>query len=113
MANPATRGRTIGDYDRTFGKALDEIEGKQVYIHDWTTGARSLTRDGETQDRQFTTLEVSDEADGPVRTYHTWSESIANKLAAMDKAEVLADGPVLGTFKQEQTGAGRTVWTVE
>ena len=111
MANPGTRQRTIGDYDRTFGKALDEIENKQVWIHDWSTGARPLTRDGVTEDRQFTTLEISDEADGPTRTYHTWSESIANKLAAINKEEM--ELPVPGTFKQEQTGAGRTVWTVE
>lgn len=113
MANPATRQRSIGDYDRTFGKALDEIEGVQVWIHNWETGARPLTRDGATEDRQFTTIEVSDEPDGPTRTYHTWSESIANKLSAMDKKEVLADGAVPGTFKREATGAGFSVWTVE
>lgn len=111
MANPATRARSIGDYDRTFGKALDEIEGRQVYIHDWSIGARTLTRDGETSDRAFTTIEVSDEPDGPTRTYHTWSESIAAKLSAIPKDEI--EFPVPGTFKQETTGAGRSVWTVE
>lgn len=113
MANPATRARSIGDYDKTFGKSLDEIENTPVFIHDWSIGVRSLTRDGETGDRPFTTVEVSDEADGPTRTYHTWSESIAAKLSAIDKAEALSDGPIPGTFKQETTGAGRTVWTVE
>lgn len=111
MANPATRARSIGDYDKTFGKALDEIEDTPVYIHDWSIGTRSLTRDGESSERPFTTIEVSDEPDGPTRTYHTWSESIATKLASIPKEEV--DFPVPGTFKQETTGAGRTVWTVE
>lgn len=113
MANPATRQRRLGDYDRTFGQALDEIEGKEVYVHDWSIGERNLTRDGESADRPFTTVDVSDEPDGPTRVYHTWSESIAAKLSAMDKAEVLAGGPILATFKQETTGSGRTVWTVD
>lgn len=113
MANPQTRARSIGDYDKTFGKALDELEELPVWIHDWSIGARSLTRDGETADRPFTTLEISDTEDGPARTYHTWSESIATKLSSIDKKEALSGGPIQGTFKQETTGAGRTVWTVE
>jgi len=113
MANPATRQRSIGDYDRTFGKALDEIEGQQVFIHDWSIGERSLSREGVTEDRPFTTVEVSDDGTGPTRIYHTWSESISVKLSAMDKKEVLADGPVPGTFKKEGTGSGFNVWTVE
>lgn len=101
--------RRVGDYDKTFGESLDKIEDMDVFIHDYSVGPRSLTRDGATQERPFTTLEVSETPDGPVRTYHTWSESIAEKITAIPKDEL----PVMAKFVQVTTGAGRTVWDVK
>lgn len=109
MANPSTSYRRVGDYDKTFGEALDKIEDMDVFLHDYSVGLRNLTRDGVTQERPFTTLEVSETPDGPVRTYHTWSESIAEKITAIPKDEL----PVMAKFVQVTTGAGRTVWDVK
>lgn len=108
MANP-TAYRRVGDYDKTFGDSLDEIEDKDVFLHDYNVGMRSLTREGSTQERPFTIMEISLEVDGPTRTYHTWSESIAEKIAAIPQEEL----PVLAKFVQVTTGAGRTVWDVK
>jgi hypothetical protein len=100
--------KRIGDFDKTFGPPLDDIEGTEVFIHDYSVGSRSLTRDGETADRPFTTIEVSATADGPVKTYHCWSESVAEKLGAIPKEEL----PLLAVFEKVTTGSGRTVWDV-
>ncbi len=109
MANPAARAyKRVGDYDRTFGESLDAIEGQEVFIHDFSVGMREMTREGETGDRPFTTVEVSTEPEGPTKVYHTWSESIAEKMGGIPKDDL----PVVAVFKRVTTGRGREVWDV-
>lgn len=103
-----TAHRRVGDYDKTFGKSLDEIEGKDVFIHAYSISSRPLFRDGVSVDRPFTTVEVSETEDGPVQTYHTWSESVADKMGSIP----VSDLPLLAAFKSVTTGSGRTVWDV-
>lgn len=109
MADKTARQfRRVGEYDKTFGMSLDAIEGKDVYIHGYSITERTLTRDGQTADRPFTTIEVSETPDGPVQTFHTWSESVADKMGNIP----IDDLPMIATFKQVVTGSGRTVWDV-
>lgn len=103
-----TAFRRVGDFDKTFGQSLDPIEGKDVFIHSFKTTQRPLSRDGVSADRPFTTVEISEEADGPVKTYHTWSESVAEKLAVIPEEAF----PLMAAFNQITTGSGRQVWDV-
>jgi len=107
MATPTAR-RRIGDNDKEFVKSLDLIDGKDVWVHSFSTTARPLTTDGERTERPFTVLEISETEDGPVQTFHTWSESVAEKLAAIPKDDL----PMPGMFKKIRTGGGFEVWDV-
>lgn len=110
MAQPrAAQYKRVGDYDKTFGEKLDEIEGKDVILHSYSVGQREMTRDGETGMRTFVIMEISDEADSPVRTYHAWSDSVAEKLTIIEKEHF----PLVATFSKVTTGSGRTVWDVK
>lgn len=109
MAKNAPTGyKRVGDYDRTFGESLDAIEGQEVFIIDFSVGSREMTRDGETGDRPFTTVEVATEPDGPTKVYHSWSESIAEKMGGIPKEDL----PVVAIFQKVTTGRGREVWDV-
>lgn len=108
MANASKTYRRVGDYDRTFGEALDPLEGKTVFIHNYSVGTREMTRDGETADRPFTTVEVSESEDGPTSVHHSWSESVAEKIGSIPKDDL----PVMAVFRRVTTGRGREVWDV-
>lgn len=112
MAQAPTR-RRIGDFDKSFGESLDAIEGKDVFVHDWTVSFRNLSTEGQTEERPFTLMEISETEDGPVKTYHSWSESIAEKLGAIDKAEATKEGPLVARFTNVATRSGRSVWDVK
>lgn len=103
-----TAYRRVGDYDKTFGKSLDEIDGQEVFLIDFSVGARSLTTDGVQGEKPFTIIEVAKEPDGPVQTYHTWSESVAEKIGMIPKTDL----PLQAVFKKIRTGGGFEVWDV-
>ena len=88
------------------GKGLDPIVGRDMLLHDFSITERSMRGDTKT----FVALTLS-EVGTPdvVENYHAWSESLAEKLAQLDKAEL----PMIVSFVKVTTGGGFRVWSVE
>ena len=100
----AAPNRRVGDYDRTFGQKLDEIDGQEVTLHAFNIQKRVLNG----EDRDFTTVEVSAKPDGPTFVLHTWSDSIAEKLGPIPPDDL----PLQAKFAKVKTTAGFEVWDV-
>jgi len=88
------------------GKTLDSLNGQDVLLHDFSITERSMRGDTKT----FVSLTISKiNTPDEVETYHAWSESLAEKVAQLDKDEL----PMIASFVKSTTAGGFRVWTIE
>jgi hypothetical protein len=87
------------------GDNLDKIEGRDMLLHNFAISERSMRGD----DKTFVGLTLSEIATpDEVKSYHAWSESLAEKVAQLDKDEL----PMIVAFQRVTTAGGFRVWTI-
>jgi hypothetical protein len=88
------------------GKNLDTIAGRDMLLHDFSITERPMRGD----DKAFVALILSEVATpNDKENYHAWSESIAEKIAQLDKADL----PMVVNFVRVSTASGFRVWSIE
>ncbi len=99
----------LADRLQGFGDKLDAIEGQDVTLVSFDVTQRPL-RDLQTrtvEDKTVVILKVAN-GDGEVRTFHAWSQSLADALA-----EVSVDMlPAVVAFVKGTSRSGLEFWTI-
>jgi hypothetical protein len=88
------------------GDKLDLIQGRDMLLHDFAISERSMRG----EDKTFVALTLS-EVNTPdeVKHYHAWSESLAEKVAQLDKDDL----PMVAQFVKITTAGGFQVWSIQ
>ena len=101
--NPYANAKHAADYDTGIGDSLEKIADREVALLSYSVGERSMR--GET--RTFVEMQLDVDLNGESRTYHAWSDSMAEKLSRIPAGDL----PVLITFTRVATAGGFRVWT--
>ncbi len=101
--------RRATQYSTGIGESLDKIAGKDVLLHSFTIGQRTM--EGELTDFVDMNISTVDDAEN-IQLFHAWSGSLGQRLNEIPP-EAFAEGPLLVTFIQAKTRGGFKVWTIE
>lgn len=101
--NPYANAKRGADFDTGIGDSLDKIAGQEVALLSYSISERSMRG----EPRTFVEMQLDVNLDGEARTYHAWSDSLAEKLSRIPTTEL----PVILTFDRVATSGGFRVWT--
>ncbi len=102
---PAAQYQRASTFAKGIGDNLDAIQNRDVVLRDYSVSERPMR--GETA--TFVSLEISEVDGDEVKTYHAWSDSLAQKVNEIPKNAL----PLLIKFQRVNTSAGFRVWTFE